>query len=242
MPRPPKTDSPKTPGKKRAASIRLAAEGPSYAFEIEHGAPHRRVCGIDEAGRGPLAGPVVAAAVVLDPENCPPGLNDSKKLDETRREALYAALASSAEIGVGIATVEEIDRLNILWASMLAMSRALDALATAPAFALIDGNRVPKIACPGRAVIGGDALVVSIAAASIVAKVTRDRMMAALAAEHPGYGWANNRGYGTPEHLDALTRLGATPHHRRSFAPVRNILSPLTPGRLDLVGHNPLSL
>jgi len=221
MPRPPKTDSPKTPGKKRAASIRLAAEGPSYAFEIEHGAPHRRVCGIDEAGRGPLAGPVVAAAVVLDPENCPPGLNDSKKLDETRREALYAALASSAEIGVGIATVEEIDRLNILWASMLAMSRALDALATAPAFALI---------------------VVSIAAASIVAKVTRDRMMAALAAEHPGYGWANNRGYGTPEHLDALTRLGATPHHRRSFAPVRNILSPLTPGRLDLVGHNPLSL
>ncbi|HEX7776633.1 MAG TPA: ribonuclease HII [Parvibaculum sp.] len=204
--------------------------GPTYAFEIEHGAPHRRVCGIDEAGRGPLAGPVVAAAVVLDPANCPEGLNDSKKLDETRREALYAALIASAEIGVGIASVEEIDRLNILWASMLAMSRALEALAVAPAFALIDGNRVPKIDCPARAVIGGDGLVVSIAAASIVAKVTRDRMMAALAVEHPGYGWLTNRGYGTPEHLDALTRLGATAHHRRSFAPVRNILSPAESG------------
>jgi ribonuclease HII len=242
MPRPSKTDSPRTPGRKRAASIRLSAEGPSYAFEIEHGAPQRRVCGIDEAGRGPLAGPVVAAAVVIDPDHCPDGLDDSKKLDEAKREALYAALVPSAEIGVGIASVEEIDRLNILWASMLAMSRALDALETAPAFALVDGNRVPQIACPGRAIIGGDGLVLSIAAASIIAKVTRDRMMAALAAEHPGYGWGTNRGYGTPEHLDALARLGATPHHRRSFAPVRNILSPLTSVGLDLVGQNPLSL
>ncbi|MCE9649964.1 MAG: ribonuclease HII [Parvibaculum sp.] len=242
MPRTPKSESQKEPKRKRAASFQLVSEGPTYAFEIEHGAPHRRVCGIDEAGRGPLAGPVVAAAVVIDAENCPEGLNDSKKLDLDRREELYAKLVTCAEIGVGIASVEEIDRLNILWASMLAMSRALEALAVAPAFALIDGNRVPAIACPGRAIIGGDGLVVSIAAASIVAKVTRDRLMFELAAEHAGYGWETNRGYGTPEHLNALNRLGATPHHRRSFAPVRNILSPEIPGGLDIVGEIPLSL
>lgn len=242
MPRPPKAHSPKTPGKKRAASIRLSAAGPDYAFEIEHGSPRRRVCGIDEAGRGPLAGPVVAAAVVIDPESCPEGLDDSKKLDLDRREALYERLLLSAEIGVGVATVEEIDRLNILQASMLAMSRAFEALAKPPAFALIDGDRVPNLACPARAIVQGDGRVLSIAAASVVAKVTRDRMMAALAVAHPGYGWHTNRGYGTPEHLDALVHLGVTPHHRRSFAPVRNILSPGIPEGLDLVGQNPLSL
>ncbi len=202
---------------------------PDYAFEREHGAPHVRICGIDEAGRGPLAGPVVAAAVIIDAENCPDGLNDSKKLDEAKREALFAELTARAEIGVGIASIEEIEELNILWASILAMSRACAALENPPAFALIDGNRVPKLDCPARAIIGGDARVLSIAAASIVAKVTRDRIMNELAAAHPGYGWETNRGYGTPEHLDALNRLGVTPHHRKSFAPIRNMLSPAIP-------------
>ena len=215
---------------------------PDYAFEIEHGAPAIRICGVDEAGRGPLAGPVVAAAVVLDAENCPDGLDDSKKLDEKKREAIFAALSGCAEIGVGMASVEEIDRINILEASMLAMSRAVEALARAPGFALIDGNRVPKLACPARAIVAGDGRVLSIAAASIIAKVTRDRIMSELAAKHPGYGWERNRGYGTPEHLDALKRLGATPHHRRSFAPIRNILSPEIPEGLDLVVQNPLTL
>jgi len=202
---------------------------PDYAFEREHGAPQVRICGIDEAGRGPLAGPVVAAAVILDMENCPDGLDDSKKLDEAKREALFAELSTRAEIGVGIANIDEIEDLNILWATMLAMSRACAALENPPAFALIDGNRVPKLDCPARAIIGGDARVLSISAASIVAKVTRDRIMNELAAAHPGYGWETNRGYGTPEHLDALNRLGVTPHHRKSFAPIRNMLSPAIP-------------
>lgn len=250
MARAPGKDSPKKQASAEAAKPRgrgrpvapLLILKPDFAFEIEHGAPHVRVCGIDEAGRGPLAGPVVAAAVVIDAGNCPEGLDDSKKLDEAKREALFAALSGCAEIGVGIATVEEIDRLNILWASMLAMSRACAALATPAAFALIDGNRVPKLDCPARAIVSGDARAISIAAASIVAKVTRDRMMTELARAHPGYGWETNRGYGTPEHLDALARLGATPHHRRSFAPVRNILSPQIQEGLDLVGENPLTL
>lgn len=233
MPRKPRIESPTTPP--------LVA-GPHYAFEIEHGAPHRRVCGIDEAGRGPLAGPVVAAAVVIDRESCPEGLDDSKKLGFDRREELFAQLSTCADIGIGIASVEEIDRLNILWASMLAMSRAVEALTTAPQFALIDGNRVPRLACPGRAIVGGDGLALSIAAASIAAKVTRDRMMADLALAHPGYGWETNRGYGTRAHLIALSRLGATVHHRRSFAPVRNILSPEESTGLDLVDENLLSL
>ena len=230
MTRPPKTDSatakPKTRVKPASRMILLK---PDYAFEREHGAPHVRICGIDEAGRGPLAGPVVAAAVILDMENCPDGLDDSKKLDEAKREALFAELTACAEIGVGIASIEEIEELNILWASMLAMSRACAALENPPAFALIDGNRVPKLDCPARAIIGGDARVLSIAAASIIAKVTRDRIMNELATAHPGYGWETNRGYGTPEHLNALNRLGVTPHHRKSFAPIRNMLSPAIP-------------
>jgi ribonuclease HII len=219
-----------------------AKQGPDYSFETEHGAPRLRVCGVDEAGRGPLAGPVVAAAVVLDPADCPEGLDDSKKLDEGKREALYAALIGRAEIGVGMASVEEIDKINILQATMLAMRRAVEALDLPPAFALIDGNRLPALACPARAIVKGDGRVLSIAAASIVAKVTRDRIMTELARAHPGFGWERNRGYGTAEHLNALKRLGATPHHRRSFAPIRNILSPDESGRLDLVGQNPLSL
>lgn len=248
MARAPKKDSAKKEAKATKPRARTKPASPmillkpDYAFEIEHGAPHVRVCGIDEAGRGPLAGPVVAACVVIDAENCPEGLDDSKKLDEPKREALFAELSRCAEIGVGIASVEEIDRLNILWASMLAMSRAFAALERVPAFALVDGNRLPKLACPGRAIVEGDGRVLSIAAASIVAKVTRDRLMTGLAAEHRGYGWETNRGYGTPEHLDALNRLGPTLHHRRSFAPVRNILSPGIQEGLDLVVENPLTL
>lgn len=238
MTRSPKKDS---AGPAAERKKRMAAR-PDYRFEIEHGAPGLRVCGIDEAGRGPLAGPVVAAAAIIDQTNCPAGLNDSKKLDEARREALFAALSQCAEIGIGIATVEEIDSLNILQATMLAMRRAVEGLQRAPQFALVDGNRLPALACPARAIVGGDARVLSIAAASIAAKVTRDRMMDDLARAHPGYGWEKNRGYGTAAHLDALKRLGATAHHRRSFAPIRNMLSPGIPEGLDLVAPNPLTL
>jgi ribonuclease HII len=194
---------------------------------MEAGAPGRVVCGVDEAGRGPLAGPVVAAAVILDPANIPPGLNDSKKLDAARREALFAALQPVAEIGIGMASVEEIDQINILQATMLAMTRAIAALPSVPQFALFDGNRTPKhLPCPGRAVVRGDATSLSIAAASIAAKVTRDRLMLSLAERHPGYGFERHMGYGTAAHIEAISRLGPTPAHRRSFAPIRNILSP----------------
>jgi len=217
--------------------------GPTLAFEIESGAPDLLVCGVDEAGRGPLAGPVVAAAVILDHACFPAGLNDSKKLEEGKRETLYADLIGCAQYGVGMASVEEIDELNILWASMLAMTRAIAALPCKPHFALIDGNRLPKqMACPGRAIVGGDGRALSIAAASIIAKVTRDRMMFELAMAHPGYGWEHNRGYPTPSHFDGLTRLGITPHHRRSFAPIRNMLSPGESGGLDLVVDKSLTL
>ncbi len=183
------------------------------------------VAGVDEVGRGPLAGPVVAAAVILDPEAVPPGLADSKALTSRRREALFAELQAQAICATGLASVAEIDRMNILQASLLAMRRAVLALPVTPAHALVDGNRLPEqLPCPAEAVVGGDRTVASIAAASIVAKVTRDRLMRDLAARHPGYGWERNAGYGTKEHLDALKRLGATPEHRVSFRPVHNIL------------------
>lgn len=183
------------------------------------------VAGVDEVGRGPLAGPVVAAAVILDKARIPKGLDDSKKLDAGRREVLYAAIMESAvAVGVGEATVDEIDLINIRQATHMAMARAVRALKIEAAFALVDGNDAPALPCPCDTLIEGDAKSVSIAAASIIAKVTRDRMMAALHDDHPGYGWASNKGYGTPEHLAALARHGATPHHRRSFAPVHNIL------------------
>ncbi len=194
---------------------------------MEAGAPGRVVCGVDEAGRGPLAGPVVAAAVILDPANIPAGLNDSKKLGAARREALFAALQPVAEIGIGMASVEEIDQINILQAIMLAMTRAIAALPSVPQFALIDGNRTPKqLPCPAGAVVRGDAISLSIAAASIAAKVTRDRLMLVLAENHPEYGFERHMGYGTAAHIEAISRLGPTPAHRRSFAPIRNILSP----------------
>ena len=183
------------------------------------------VCGIDEAGRGPWAGPVVAAAVVLDRAAIPDGIDDSKKLPPGTRAELFDAIMATARVGIGIGTVEEIDRINILRANDLAMARALAALGRAPGIALVDGKWLPRtIGIPVRTVIGGDALSLSIAAASIVAKVTRDRMMARLHERCPGYGWLTNVGYGTPEHRLGLARLGVTPHHRRSWRPIHNIL------------------
>jgi len=183
------------------------------------------VAGVDEAGRGPWAGPVVAAAVILDPAAIPPGLADSKILTAKRRAALHAALSSVAAIGIGEATVEEIERLNILRAGDLAMRRALAALPVPPGAALIDGTRVPPaLPVPAAALVRGDARALSVAAASIIAKVTRDRIMEGLAELHPGYGWERNRGYGTPEHRAALIRLGVSPAHRRGFRPIHQIL------------------
>jgi ribonuclease HII len=179
------------------------------------------VAGVDEAGCAPLAGPVVAAAVILDPRRTPKGINDSKKLTPQAREILFAAITATAHYGVGIAEVARIDADNILNARLWAMARAVEALVTVPALALVDGNRAPALSCPVRTVIGGDGISVSIAAASIVAKVTRDRIMSDLDAMWPGYGFAEHKGYPTPAHNAALARLGPSPHHRRSFAPVR---------------------
>jgi ribonuclease HII len=186
---------------------------------------HRRIAGIDEVGRGPLAGPVTAAAVILNPHDIPAGLNDSKKLTARRRALLETAITACAEVSIAHASVAEIDALNILRASHLAMVRAVAGLTPAPDFLLIDGNLIPAgLTIPSRAVIKGDALSVSIAAASIVAKMCRDRIMEDLAQQHPGYGWDTNAGYPSKSHKAALRDLGVTPHHRRSFRPVHNIL------------------
>lgn len=181
----------------------------------------RLVAGVDEAGRGPLAGPVVAAAVILDPDHIPAGLNDSKKLSGRARDALFAEILATADIGVGVADVARIDEMNILQATMWAMAEAIADLEYRPDLALIDGNRCPKLNCAANAVVKGDAKAFSIAAASIVAKVTRDRIMLALDRKIPEYGFARHKGYGTAFHLEMLKLHGATPHHRRSFAPVR---------------------
>ena len=179
------------------------------------------VAGVDEAGRGPWAGPVVAAAVILDPENIPAGLNDSKALSPVRRDELFAQIRSSAIVGIAIGSVERIDRENILSATMWAMATALSNLTTRPALALIDGNREPDTDINCRAVIKGDATCLSIAAASIIAKVTRDRLMCDLDSKYPGYGFAAHKGYGTARHAEALLTLGPCSAHRQSFAPVR---------------------
>jgi ribonuclease HII len=202
------------------------ALGPDFSFEQAAFALGKlRVVGVDEVGRGPLSGPVLAAAVWLDPAQIPEGLNDSKKLTAARREALYDVICGACDVGIGAASVEEIDALNILRASHLAMTRAVAALAIAPDHVLIDGNMIPRgIAHPAEAVVKGDGRSLSIAAASIVAKVLRDRIMVDLAQQHPGYGWERNAGYPSPEHLAALRNLGVTAHHRRSFRPVHNIL------------------
>lgn len=201
---------------------------PAPDLSHEHAAVSRgatRVAGVDEVGRGPLAGPVVAAAVCLPAGAIPSGLDDSKRLTAALRARLAADLLACAQVGIGLASVAEIDSVNILQATFLAMRRAVAALPAPPCALLIDGNRLPPgLPCPAETLVKGDARSLSIAAASIVAKVHRDRIMASLAVDFPGYGWDRNAGYPTAAHLDALTRLGPTPHHRRSFAPVRNIL------------------
>lgn len=182
------------------------------------------VAGVDEAGRGPLAGPVVAAAVILDPADCPDGLNDSKKLSPARRARLEAEIRGRARCwAVAMASVEEIDSLNILWATMLAMTRAVEALSLECGHVLVDGNRCPQWRWPSTAIVEGDAKCLSIAAASILAKEERDRIMVAAAADHPHYGWETNKGYGSARHMAALREHGPTPLHRRSFAPVAQL-------------------
>ncbi len=192
------------------------------------------ICGVDEAGRGPLAGPVVAAAVILDRARFPKGLNDSKQLDEETREELFPLiLAMAVAVGVGEASVDEIDLVNIRQATHLAMARAVRALQVPAAFALVDGNDPPALPCKCDTLVGGDGRSLSIAAASIVAKVTRDRLMTRLHHDHPGYNWCNNKGYGTPEHYSGLKLHGVTVHHRRSFAPIRQILTGAEPSRAE---------
>ena len=191
-------------------------------FKLERDFP-MPLAGVDEAGCAPLAGPVVAAACILDRGKFPRGIDDSKNLPLEKRESIYARLVKCSAWGVGIATVEEIDTINIYWARMLAMTRAVEALGIEPAWVLVDGNACPKWQRPSKAVVGGDGKCRSIGAASIVAKVTRDRIMADYAVEYPGYGWEHNRGYPTPDHRRALRELGLTPIHRRSFGLVRQM-------------------
>ena len=187
--------------------------------------PAGRVAGVDEAGRGPLAGPVVAGAVILDPENPIAGLDDSKRLSASRRERLFDEIQEKALAwAVASASVAEIDSINILQATMLAMARAVNALQPTAEHALIDGNRCPELSCPAQAIVRGDSKVAAISAASILAKVTRDREMQALDVMYPGYGLAQHKGYPSKAHVAALERLGASPIHRRSYAPVRKVL------------------
>ena len=194
---------------------------PDLAIERDAGG---LVAGIDEAGRGPWAGPVVAAAVILESgtlsAKLATGIDDSKLIPRRRRELLCDALRAESRFGIGAASVVEIDRDNILAATLIAMCRALAALGVVPDLALVDGNRAPPLPCPVRTIVKGDTRSLSIAAASIIAKVMRDRLMTALAARYPEFGWERNAGYGTAQHRSALERLGPTPHHRRSFAPV----------------------
>jgi ribonuclease HII len=206
-----------------AERLPLGEEDLRPTFRRERAAMKRGVwpvAGCDEAGRGPLAGPVVAAAVILDPRRVPRGLNDSKKLDRPTRDKLYEKICASASVAVALAPPTRIDRDNILRASLWALARAVRCLPVRPQLVFVDGRDRIDVGCDCQAVIGGDGIVASIAAASIVAKVTRDRLMTRLAFDHPGYGFERHMGYSVPEHFDALTRLGPTIHHRRSFAPV----------------------
>ena len=192
---------------------------PDFTFETKAGAHQgRNICGVDEAGRGPLAGPVIAAAVILSPDNIPEGLNDSKALSHSARERLLNILVQNAKIGIGISEPGEIDRINILWASMIAMRRAVESLNISVDYALIDGNRVPPgLPCDAHAIVKGDAKSLSIAAASIAAKVTRDRIMAEADSRFPDYGWAGHKGYPTKAHRAAVETLGRSPAHRWTF-------------------------
>jgi ribonuclease HII len=200
--------------------------GPNFDFEqAAHARGFSRIAGVDEVGRGPLAGPVVAAAVILDPDNIPDGLNDSKKLTAKKREVLYDQIMASAEVCIAVASVEEIDELNILRASHVAMCRALEGLPKPADHALVDGNLLPRgLTVSAEPIVKGDGRSLSIAAASIMAKIWRDRLMWDLAQQYPGYGWETNAGYPSKSHKQALVDLGVTPHHRRSFKPVHNIL------------------
>ncbi|WP_135075313.1 ribonuclease HII [Terasakiella sp. SH-1] len=197
-------------------------------FELEN-EQSGLVCGVDEAGRGPWAGPVTAAAVIFDQATLSPelaqNLNDSKKLSAKKREALIDQIKAESVWAVGEASVEEIDDVNILQATYLAMTRAVQGLVPKPDYALIDGNKMPpKLGVPGHPVVKGDSLSCSIAAASIIAKVTRDQQMANLAEEYPGYGWEKNAGYGVKLHQEGLATLGLTPHHRKSFKPIKKLM------------------
>jgi ribonuclease HII len=196
---------------------------PTFELEAaELSLGRRPIAGIDEAGRGPWAGPVVAAAVILNPDNIPSGIDDSKAIDEDGRDVIYRRIIESgALVATGIADVDRIDRDNILNATLWAMTSAVRKLSEKPCLALVDGNRAPRLACEARAIVKGDAKCLSIAAASIIAKVTRDRLMIAFERDYPGYGFARHKGYGTPEHKDALERLGVCALHRRSFRPVQ---------------------
>src|SRR5947199_5225148 len=207
----------------RAVRLPLCEEDIRPTFRRERAALKRGiwpVAGCDEAGRGPLAGPVVAAAVILDPKRVPRGLDDSKKLDPETREKLYAKICASAEVAVALAPPARIDRDNILRASLWALARAVAALPIKPKLVFVDGRDRIDAGCDCQAVVSGDAIIASIAAASIVAKVTRDRLMTQLGLLYPGYGFEQHKGYSVPEHFHALARLGPTVHHRRSFAPV----------------------
>ncbi len=194
---------------------------PDLSLENEYSGA---IAGIDEVGRGPFAGPVVAAAVVLDPNNIPEGIQDSKKLSLKKREILFDQIMQHAKVGIGSASVTEIDQLNILQATFIAMRRAVGSLPIAPDVALVDGNKDPDLGIKTRTIVKGDSKSLSIAAASIVAKVTRDREMLTLSKTYPHYGWEKNAGYGTAEHRKGLSLFGVTPQHRRSFAPIRKIL------------------
>jgi ribonuclease HII len=220
-----RTTSRTTKDAKRAAAPRLplGEEPIRPTFRRERAAMKRGifpVAGCDEAGRGPLAGPVVAAAVILDPERIPRGLNDSKKLDAAQREMLYARICATAQVGVAFGSRARIDRDNIRQASLWALKRAVLALPVRPRLVFVDGIDRIDVPCDCEAVVSGDALVLSVAAASIVAKVTRDRLMVQIGAAHPGYGFERHMGYSVPEHFRALAALGPTVHHRRTFSPV----------------------
>lgn len=194
---------------------------PDWSFEALYEGP---VCGVDEAGRGPLAGPVVASAVILDPNKIPKGLNDSKALSESRREYLLNEILQTSHVAIGVAEPEEIDRVNVLAASMIAMQRAVAGLAAMPVAALIDGNRAPDLSIPAQAIVKGDAKSLSIAAASIVAKVTRDRLMKQACKRFEGYGFAGHKGYPTKAHRARVAEAGPCPIHRRSYAPIKAAL------------------
>lgn len=183
-----------------------------------------RIAGVDEAGRGPWAGPVVAAAVILDPNDIPAGLDDSKKLTARKRDFLFEEITRTSTVAFALCSPSQIDRKNILRASLDAMAEAVGKLTPLPEGILVDGNQTPPGSIPCKTIVGGDGRSLSIAAASIIAKVTRDRIMQKLAVEHPGYGWDTNMGYGTKAHQKGLSERGVTPHHRRSFKPIRTIL------------------